>query len=43
MYLALCTGYGYPLESCTLRITFAERDFQLKHSMDVLEKVLSGY
>lgn len=36
-------GYGYPLESCTLRITFAERDFQLKHSMDVLEKVLSGY
>lgn len=35
------SGYGYDPEMCTFRITFAERDEKLKHSMDVLTSVLA--
>ena len=34
------SGYGYNTKDCFLRITFAERDEKLKHSMDALEEVI---
>lgn len=35
------SGYGYNPSQTILRITFFERERQLKHSMDALEQVLS--
>jgi len=36
------SGYGYDLRPPTLRVTFAERQEKLEHSMDILGRVLEG-
>ncbi len=35
------SGYGYNTQDCVLRITFAEREEKLEHSLNVLERVLN--
>ncbi|MEW5997101.1 MAG: pyridoxal phosphate-dependent aminotransferase [Candidatus Micrarchaeota archaeon] len=37
------SGYGHSISPPTLRITFAERQEKVEHSMAVLERVLGGY